>query len=176
MILFSGQVRAYKGIETLVAVFRRLLAERPTAVLLIVGEVKFDVEDALDTALTAQERARIRMTNRFVDDMEMQVFMRAADFAVYPYHKILTSGSLLLALSFGLPVVIPAVGMTREVLEGRDAGVLYDPANGIGVLEAALRSLLVRKDAGTLEEMQTNARALAETQDWPDFTHVIAAV
>mgnify|MGYP003643956350 CR=1 FL=1 len=175
VILFSGQVRAYKGIENLVAVFRKILAERPTAILLIAGEVKTDLAGALETSLSAQEQARIRMTNRFIDDMEMQVFMRAADFAVYPYHKILTSGSLLLALSFGVPVIIPSVGMTREVLEGHDAGVLYDAENDHAALEGALRRLLARKDAGTLEQMRANARALAETQHWPDFTDVIKA-
>ncbi|MEQ6250816.1 glycosyltransferase [Sulfitobacter sp. HNIBRBA3233] len=175
VILFSGQVRPYKGVEALIAVFRSLLAERPRAVLLIVGEVKFDLLGQLAPALSEAERARIRLTNRFVDDMELQVFLRAADIAVYPYQNILTSGSLLLALSFGVPAVVPAVGMTRDVLEGRDAGALYDADQGQDGLAAALREMLAHKDSGRLEQMSRNARALAQLQSWPDFAAVIEA-
>jgi len=175
VIVFSGQVRPYKGLTRLAQVFRRLLADRPNAILLIVGEAKFDLIGALDPALTDAERARIRMTDRFVDDMEMQVFMQAADFAVYPYCDILTSGSLLLALSFGLPSLVPSVGMTREVLEGQDAGMLYKAAGGEAALELAMRNMLARKDAGDLGGMSQRARTCAEALKWEDFSSVIAA-
>ena len=102
-----------------------------------------------------------------------QLPFRAADFAVFPYAQVLTSGSLLLALSFGLPPVVPAVGMTREVLEGTDAGMLYDPSEGTDALQTTIRNMLARKDAGGLAPMREAARALAETLDWPDFTPVL---
>lgn len=169
VILFSGQVRPYKGVETLVSVFRRLLKERPKARLLIVGEIRFDLLAAISPALSPAEQERITTTDRFVDDNEMQLFFRAADMAVYPYQKILTSGSLLLALSFGVPSIIPEVGMTRETLQGRDAGIIYDGNGGEPALEAALREMLSRLDKGTLDEMRRNALQVATENDWPDF-------
>ena len=99
----------------------------------------------------------------------MQVFLRAADVAVYPYRHILTSGSLLLALSFGVPAVVPAVGMTRELMDGQEAGLLYEAMTGATGLEAAIRQILSDKDAGHLPRIAANARALAETQIWPRF-------
>ena len=112
------------------------------------------------------------MTDVWNVDTEFQLFYRAADIAAFPYKSILTSGSMLLALSFGVPVVIPRVGMTGEVLEGNDAGLLYDGAEGEVALEAALRQML---DAGAerLSDMGKNARALAETLDWRDFAAVL---
>ncbi len=182
VILFSGQVRPYKGVETLIAEFRILLTERPRARLLIAGEMKADIVATLPTALSAAERARIDMSGRFIEDTEMQLFFHAADVAVYPYRNILTSGSLLLALSFGVPVVIPEVGMTRDVLAGTDAGVLYGgpdngPDNGPdgATLGTALRQVLARKDAGQLPAMQQAARALARAQDWPDLQNTLFA-
>ena len=169
VIVFLGQIRPYKGVETLIEVFRRLLSERPNAVLLLLGAMKFDLFDAVRPELTEAERSRIRANERFVDDMEMQVFLRAADIAVYPYRRILTSGSLLLALSFGLPTAVPSVGMTRDVLEGQDAGVLYDGEGGTEALEGAVRELLARKDAGEISAMGARARARAERLDWPSF-------
>lgn len=175
VILFTGQVRPYKGVEQLVSVFRDLLKDHPKALLLIAGDMKFDLQSAFDTALSAQEQARIRISDRFVDDMELQLFFRAADMAVYPYQKILTSGSMLLALSFGVPVVIPEVGMTREVLEGQEAGMLYDGDAGPEALDAALRRMLAVGPDG-LAKMGRNARTLAERLDWPDFGVVLGQV
>jgi O-antigen biosynthesis protein len=168
VILFSGQVRPYKGVETLIAAFSTLLADRPKARLLIAGEMKADILGALLTPLSPVERARIQIVARFIEDTELQLFFAAADVAVYPYHNILTSGSLLLALSFGTPAIIPEVGMTREVLGNTDAGVLYGGPDGT-TLGAALARVMAQKDAGKLAVMQTAARAAALAQDWPDL-------
>lgn len=173
VILFLGQVRPYKGVEQLIEVFRNILAKRPNALLVIAGQTNFDPFEDLSPKLKARERARIRVINRFIDDAEMQLFFRAADMTVYPYNKILTSGSLLLALTYGMPVVIPEVGMTREVLEGTDAGVLYDSNKGPDALEEAINSLMLRKDAGTLSQMAQAAHDLGRTLEWPDFAPML---
>jgi O-antigen biosynthesis protein len=175
VILFTGQIRPYKGVEDLVLAFRRILADRPQARLLLAGRPSFDPLESISPALTEAERSRILSTGRFVESGEWQLFLRAADIAAYPYQKILTSGSLLLALSFGVPAIIPQVGMTKEVLDGRQAGRLYDGSGGAEALEAALRDLLSAKDEGRLDQMSRNARSLAEELDWPDFAATVTA-
>jgi glycosyltransferase involved in cell wall biosynthesis len=172
VILFTGLVRPYKGVENLVSAFRNILAERPRARLLIAGQQWFDPLES--PGLTAAERARILTTNRFVENGELQLFFRAADIAAYPYQNILTSGSVLLALSFGVPVVVPRVAMTADVLEGAEAGALYDGDGGQEALEAALRGLLAQKDSGQLALAAQNARRRAESQGWTDFAAVLA--
>ena len=175
VVLFTGQIRPYKGVEQLVTAMRGILADRPRARLVLAGAAQVDLFEALTPPLTDAERARIDVTGRFLDDMEMQVFFRAADMAVYPYNKVLTSGSLLLALSFGVPVVVPEVGMTAEVLGSGPgpAGQLY--TGQAAELEQAIRTLLAEKDAGRLAQMGDNARAIAEATTWPDFGAVLWA-
>ena len=171
VILFTGQVRPYKGVRKLISAFRVLLRERPHLRLLIVGEMKFDPFADITPALTDAERARITATKRFVSDMEMQLFLRAADVAAYPYQKILTSGSLLLALSFDLPVIIPEVGMTREVL-GEMGGCLQGEITSESI-QTAIKSAL---DTGTSDLAPATAQSIACIQakyDWPDFTRVL---
>lgn len=162
VILFNGQVRGYKGIDALISCFRDILAKRPTVTLLIAGAAREDPFRDLD--LSEFERSRIRFINRFIDDAELQVFLRAADFAVYPYRNILTSGSLLLALSFGLPVVIPAVAMTKAVLGNSVAGITYD--GSLAELQDAVGRMLNAKDEGRLPRMSREARRLAEENEW----------
>lgn len=169
VILFTGLVRPYKGVEQLVGVFRRILADRPQARLLIAGQNWFDPLADLDPPLSSAESARILTTGRFVEDAEFQMFFRAADLAAYPYHRTLTSGSLMLALSFGVPTVIPRTAMTAEILQGREAGLIYDAEGGEAALEAALRELLHAKDQGRLERISRNARRVAEETTWPDL-------
>jgi glycosyltransferase involved in cell wall biosynthesis len=49
-----------------------------------------------------------------------------ADAAVLAYRDVFSSGALLLALSFGLPVVAPDVGTAAELV-GDGAGELFAP-------------------------------------------------
>jgi glycosyltransferase involved in cell wall biosynthesis len=169
VILFTGLVRPYKGVEALVQVFRRILAARPQARLVIAGQNWFDPLEGLVPALSTAERARILTSDRFIEPAEFQVFFRAADIAAYPYQRTLTSGSLMLALSFGVPTVVPQTAMTAGVLEGQDAGQLYAAEGGEAALEAALGALLAAKDAGRLPAMAGNARRVAEAMTWPAF-------
>lgn len=164
VILFNGQVRTYKGIDALIAAFRRILATRPTTKLVIAGAAREDPFLNLKEPLSEFERSRVRFINRFIDDAELQVFLRSADFAVYPYRNILTSGSLMLALSFGLPVIIPAVAMTCAVLEGSIAGITYD--GSVAELENAIAQMLAAKDRGELPDLSREARRIAEEHEW----------
>lgn len=175
VMLFTGQVRPYKGIDTLLQAFRTLLQERPRLTLVIAGAAKVDIAALIETELGPAARARLHHHDRFIEDGEMQLFFRAADVAVYPYRRILTSGSLMLSLSFGLPAIVPEVGMTREVLEGSGAGLLYDGEAGGAALAAALREFFARKDAGRLDAMRVAARDTAARCDWPDLGETLQA-
>ncbi len=165
VILFLGQVRPYKGVGHLVRTFRKLMQEHPRAKLVIAGAVHDDFWSTVTPALTAAERERLLVTDRFLDETELQLFFRAADIAVFPYRNVLTSGSLLLSLSFGVPAVVPRVGMTVELLEGSDAGLLYDGDDEYG-LEEALRLALNKKKTGQLKDMQFAALSRAREQTW----------
>ena len=175
VILLSGMLRPYKGASELVDVFRGILAERPRARLVLAGQAASDPLADVMPALTPEELARIKVFTRYIDEGEMQIFFRAADFAVYPYRRALTSGSMMLALSFGVPVAIPRLAMTAEVLEGQGAGVLYNGGHGSMGLDAALRELLAAKDSGRLDTMARRARALAGRWGWPNFLPVVQA-
>lgn len=52
--------------------------------------------------------------------------MNAADIVVLPYRDILTSGCLLLAMSFGKAVIVHDIGCLSDTLD-KNGGILYDP-------------------------------------------------
>jgi glycosyltransferase involved in cell wall biosynthesis len=157
VLLFLGAVRGYKGTDDLVAAFRAI--EDPSARLLIAGKPRgAGIEEHLAGAAAADRR--IVLALRYIEDAELQVWLRAADLVVLPFRDILTSGSAILALSFGRPVVAPALGCLPETVPAA-AGVLYDP----DVPDAVGEALRMALD-GDLAAMGAAAQARADELDW----------
>lgn len=130
---FLGGLRPNKGIDGLIRAFREMKDE--DAVLLIAGKLwpPYEYQETLLRLIGGDGRIRLEM--RYIPDEEIQVYLKAADIVVCPFREILTSGSVMLALSFGKPVIAPAMGCIPEQL-GTDCGVLYNPDDPDGLLDA----------------------------------------
>ena len=76
---------------------------------------------------------------REVPDAEVSALHACADAAVLAYRDVFSSGALLLALSFGLPVVAPDVGTAAELLVD-GAGELFAPEGLTAALESMRRA------------------------------------
>jgi glycosyltransferase involved in cell wall biosynthesis len=87
---------------------------------------------------------------------EMQLFLGAADIVVLPYLRSLNSGVLMLAFTFGVPVVAPAVGGMIEVVTP-ETGRTFDPAD-----EDGLRRALASADELRTPTARAAARAAAD--------------
>ena len=85
--------------------------------------------------VVAQKPDRIRMYPFYVEDKDFQIYLNAADCVVLPYTEILTSGAVMLSLSFGKPVIAPRLGCLEEVIS-QCCGRLYDTTVQNGLLEA----------------------------------------
>ena len=129
-----GLLRPYKGLEELVPAFRSL----PDAHLrLLLAGKPGTPEYGRTLAALAAGDARIRLDPQFVPPEEVQTYYNAADVCVLPYRQITTSGAALLAFSFGLPIVAPAIG-AFPALVTPSRGVLYDPAQPAGLTVALM--------------------------------------
>jgi glycosyltransferase involved in cell wall biosynthesis len=160
VFLFLGQLRPYKGLVELVRAFRGL--EEPQLRLVIAGLASSAaVERELRSASAGD--ARILLRPGFVPDAELQEYFAAADVAVLPYEDILTSGSLVLAMSFGVACLGPRLGCIEDYLEGR-GGFLYEP-DGPDALRGALAEALRRADA--LPAMGAFNREKVAGYAWP---------
>jgi glycosyltransferase involved in cell wall biosynthesis len=152
-----GAIRAYKGLTMLLDAWDTLPAE-PIRRLLIAGAP--GKEPGIDALI---ERAvlhpRVVVYPERVPADRMQVLLRAADIAVLPYLRSLNSGALMLALTFGLPVIVPAGGGLAETVDDRFA-VTYTP-DGPGSLSDAL----VRAADLLTPEARAAAREVALAHD-----------
>ncbi|RIK13714.1 MAG: hypothetical protein DCC51_16205 [Anaerolineae bacterium] len=107
--------------------------------------------------------ARIRVLDGYIPVDEMQRYLLAADVMVAPFEKVLTSSSVILGLTFGLPVIAPALGCLPELITD-EAGILYRPSD-----PAALSQALVNIKSEDIAAMGAAARRIADGLKWDDI-------
>jgi len=146
-----GAIRPYKGLSELLNAWDTIAGDGTARRLVIAGGPTDEagVDELLDRAAA---HPSVLLHAGPVAPADVQIYLRAADNAVLPYVRSLNSGALLLALTFGLPAVVPAGGGLAEVVDERFARsfAIDDPAS----LVAALR------DIETLEPEVARAGAL----------------
>ena len=132
VFLYFGMIRAYKGVLRLINAFRKLHSRQVR--LLIVGNPANETfrKELMECC---KSDSRIRAFLQFVPAKDIQLYMNACDVVVLPFHDILTSGSALLAMSFGKPVIAPRLGCIPEVLDSEGA-FLYNYKEREGLLKA----------------------------------------
>lgn len=149
VVLFLGRLQPYKGLEELLTAFGEVAQEGD--VLLLVGKTVSDrYADSLRRAMVALKRPglRIQLVDAVIPNEALQMYFNACDVVALPFRRVLNSGSLLLAMSFGCPVVAPRLGSIPEVA-CPDAFFAYDARMATGLADA-LRSALSRTDLGSL--------------------------
>ncbi len=169
--LFLGQIRRYKGIEDLVDAFVRLGDAKSQ--LVIAGNVH-DPEYGADLICLTEGRTGIHTWFEYVAGDQLQYFMNASDVLVLPYRDVTTSGAAALGLSFGKPIIAPALGGFREwAANGR--GILYEPSQPEGLLEA-----LAQGRHMDVAEAGHRAFAWAREHTWrtlaPEFVRLYADI
>ncbi len=147
VVLHLGQIRSYKNVPGLIRCFRDTASSDD--ILLIAG-LPFNEKLRSDVVNASGGDPRVRLHLDFIPDEHLQVFLRAADMAVFPYSDVLNSGGVLLALSFDLPTIAPAMGAIPEVQEwvGPDWVHTYHGAFSGEVLARALEWRLKTKRSG----------------------------
>jgi D-inositol-3-phosphate glycosyltransferase len=138
-ILFFGNIAPYKGLEYLVAAFKRILARRDNYRLIIAGRPK-DCErywTAIREDIRGEiQSGRILLRADFIPDDETEVYFKAADVAVLPYRQIYQSGILFLAHSFGLPVIAADVGSLKDDIVEGTTGFVFTPEDPVDLAKA----------------------------------------
>ena len=137
VICFLGRISQYKGVPDLISTFRQL--GDSNARLVIAGEC--EVSEEMDVlSLLASADKRIALHLGFVPKERVQHYLNAADLAVMPFRKIWNSGSVMLALSFNCPVLVPARAAFLELQKQVGAEWIRTYGNELTVeeLEGAL--------------------------------------
>lgn len=165
--LFFGNIRAYKGIPELLTAFRGI--ESGKARLVIAGSPSCPSVVQYIHAMK-QRDARIQARLTYIPKNRVPYYVKASDVMVLPFRRITTSGSLILGLSFGLPVIVPACGFTRDLLQS-DYPLLFarnSPEDLLAVMQNARRL--------DLAALSLRIRSVADKLSWDSAAEQFARV
>lgn len=143
VFLFFGVIRPYKGVLELLSAFREL--KEPRARLVIAGLPLGD-EFKRKLKLSLRKTKNVIAHLRFIPPKKVQIYMKAADVVVLSYREILSSSSLILAFSFGKPVIAPAMGCIKDYLTPQ-GGFPYAPQRPhvlLAVMKKAMKADLLK--------------------------------
>jgi beta-1,4-mannosyltransferase len=160
IFLSFGAIRPYKGIDNLIKCFKTLGKDKNVK-LLIIGK---PVNDQIKTDIIESSKAsdNIKLQFEYIPDNAIQIFFNASTIVVFSFQKILGSAGILLAMSFGKPIIAPRLGCITDILDEKGA-FLYNP-RGNKSLAIALKNAIENKDK--FEEMGLYNLKLARLYEW----------
>ena len=169
-IVFVGGFYVWHDTSTLLRSFGRVVASRPDARLLLVG----DGEHRPAAARLAAELG-LAGSARFVGAVphaEVPRVLAAADIAVAPYPEMrqtmwFSPLKLFEYMASGLPIVATAVGQIAEVIRPGGNGLLVPPGDELA-LAAALESLVADRELRTRLGQQAREDAVRE-RSWDHY-------
>jgi glycosyltransferase involved in cell wall biosynthesis len=161
--LFFGRVEEYKGVENLLAAFAAMPCH-PATHLTVAGQC--DSPGLRSVLCELARRAGVRVTLRLerIPEDEVGELFAAADVVVLPFRRITTSGSAMLALSHGKPLIVPDLPGLAVLPD--QALLRYD--GKVPALTNALASLACASGA-TLAAMSAAAYAFASQITWQEI-------
>jgi glycosyltransferase involved in cell wall biosynthesis len=170
VLVFFGQIKDVKGLEVLLEGFALAMQKDPSLHLLIGGRVwktDFSKYQAIIDRLGLAPFCSLHI--RYIPDGEVPYFYRCADLVVLPYLRIYQSGVVLLAMSYGSPVLVSDIEGLLEAVDdeqtgfafrSRDPGHLAQrlgdifrvPGRAAEIAQAGLRRVTLHNDWGRLGE------------------------
>lgn len=159
IILLFGAIRPYKGIDTAITAFGRVIADIPEARLFIVGKLWqcWKPYKAMIKQLGIEKHVTACL--EYIPSGEVHRYFCAADLVILPYHKFDSqSGVGGTAISFRKPLIVTQVGGLPDLV--LDPNAIVPPSDPEALADAILRcinnparSMKMAKDAETIAEI-----------------------
>jgi glycosyltransferase involved in cell wall biosynthesis len=143
--LFFGFVRPYKGLGILLEAVGILKQEKVNVHLLVAGEFWQGEADYMKQINDLNICDMVTIRADYIPDLEAGLYFEAADIFVAPYLEGTQSGSIKLAMGYGLPLVVTDVIVDQTILE-YPIGCQVVPTGNVIALATAMRNFLTGHD------------------------------
>lgn len=166
-----GKIKAYKGADVFLEALAALSPEhRRRCRISIVGRPYVDTQPLIDLVKRHGLEDMVSLRFDFVSDDDMSRLFEEADFLVFPYREIDTSGVLMAAVARAIPVVASEIGCFAEMLVDGKEGVLVPPGDAHALAEALValigepeKRLAMRRHMEVLRDRIPSWRSIAES-------------
>jgi glycosyltransferase involved in cell wall biosynthesis len=161
--LFLGRVQDYKGVDDLLVAFAAI-HDDIAAHLTVVGQCDDPRLRSRLGALAREGGRSVTLRLDRVPEEEVAQLLAAADVVVLPFRRVTTSGSAMLALAHGRPLIVPDLPALSDLPD--QAVLRYD--GGVSELADALTKL-ARADRAVLAAMSVAAINYAARTTWQEI-------
>lgn len=111
--LVFGAIAKYKGIKEIIEIFKK---EIKNHYLIIAGAIKKgNIKYFNELKNESLGCGNIILLGEMIPNEDLPLFLNTSDYVIFNYEEILTSGSVMMALSFGKKVIAPAMGCISEL-------------------------------------------------------------
>ncbi len=161
VLLFFGQIKEVKGLDLLLDAAASIKADLPELVVLIAGKMW-----GQDFAQYQGQIDRLGLRDhcvahvRYIADDEVAAYYAAANLVVLPYRRIYQSGVILMAMSYGKPVLAADLDGMTEVIEDGVTGHVFRTGDSAHLAQQ-LRAVLA--DPAALQRVAANGLELMRT-------------
>lgn len=127
VVVFFGQIKEVKGLGLLLRAVGMLRRKGIEDLTLVVGgrTWKHDFSEYQKVIDDENIADIVKLHLRYVSDMELPLFYRAADLMVMPYLRIYQSDVLLMAMSFGTPILVSDLPGMLEVVKAQHSARVF---------------------------------------------------
>jgi len=171
VLLMFGKLREHKGLQELLITQKNCAVE--DVITVVAGEPGDDlVTQRLLDEIKSDKHYVLRL--KHIPEAEISDLFQIADAVILPYVDILNSGTAILALSYGVPIIAPSMGTLITLAEdhGSDWVFLYDkPING-SKYEQACRWVKDRQNTAN-PSMQAMAPTIVARQTVDFYRHLL---
>ena len=168
VLLFFGQIKDVKGLDILIEAIPAVAREIPEITLLVAGRPwrnDFSSYERLIETLGIGKRCVLHI--RYIPNDELPLYFSAADLVILPYRRIYQSAVILMAMSYGRPVVVSDLpGMLEMVTDGSN-GYTFEQGSKDALAERLIEAL--RDESG---RDRVAAQALQHIHDHHDWERI----
>lgn len=139
-----GALRKYKGVDILLEALALLPGQARQQIHVTIAGAQYPKLDGTDyegmvQKLHLQDIVTLRRTH--VPDAELDALYQDTDICLFPYREIYGSGALLMAYSYGKPVIASDIPVFQEETENGKAGLLFASEQPEQLKNAILQTL-----------------------------------
>ena len=167
-LIFFGIVRPYKGLDVLL----RALARAPAHVTLTVaGEFWGGTGETEKLIAELGLQGRVTLQPGYVPAGRIPALFKAADALVLPYREATASQNVVLAFSYGVPVIATTAGALAEAVRDGVDGLTCAP----GDVDDLARALTAISAPETAALLRSGVRAVDPEPYWAAYLRALLA-
>lgn len=165
IILMFGAIRPYKGIDTTIKAFSKIVNSVPESRLLIAGRLWEDWAPYEQLIYKLGIKKYIITHLEYIPSCDVYKFFEISDLCVFPYHHFDSqSGAGSVALSFRKPMIVSDVGGLSDFV--LDPKWVVPPKDHSALADAVICCL---KDPSRIKQMKSDAEKISQKFSWSEI-------